>query len=246
VLRITIHEGRNRQVRRMCEAIGHPVLRLVRTRIGPISDRSLRPGDWRELSTGERKAVTVGSGRRIDPTVRSTDVTDEPRRLANVIGLGLMGGSVALGLRQRGWHVAGDDASAEIVSAVERGIIDERGLRRDAEITFVAVPVLAMTDQVKRALAETDGVVTDIGSVKAPVCDGLRRPTVRRRASDGGQRDDGLDGADGEMFTGACGCSRRCRRHRRPGAVARVGCRPRSAPRCSRSPRNATTRWSRW
>jgi 23S rRNA pseudouridine2605 synthase len=58
VLRITIHEGRNRQVRRMCDAIGHPVLRLVRTRIGPISDRSLRPGDWRELSTGERRALT--------------------------------------------------------------------------------------------------------------------------------------------------------------------------------------------
>ena len=58
VLRITIHEGRNRQVRRMCEAIGHPVLRLVRTRIGPISDRSLPPGDWRELSTGERRALT--------------------------------------------------------------------------------------------------------------------------------------------------------------------------------------------
>src|SRR5690606_38997862 len=41
VLRLTIHEGRNRQVRRMCEAVGHPVLRLVRVRIGPISDRNL-------------------------------------------------------------------------------------------------------------------------------------------------------------------------------------------------------------
>lgn len=58
VLRLTIHEGRNRQVRRMCDAIGHPVLRLVRTRIGPIADRSLRPGDWRELSTGERRLLT--------------------------------------------------------------------------------------------------------------------------------------------------------------------------------------------
>jgi 23S rRNA pseudouridine2605 synthase len=41
----------------MCEAIGHPVMRLVRTRIGPITDRSLRPGDYRELSTGERRAL---------------------------------------------------------------------------------------------------------------------------------------------------------------------------------------------
>lgn len=58
VLRITIHEGKNRQVRRMCEAVGYPVVRLVRTRIGPITDRNLRPGEWRELSVAERKALT--------------------------------------------------------------------------------------------------------------------------------------------------------------------------------------------
>ena len=45
-----IHEGRNRQVRRMCEAIGHPVRRLVRTRIGPLArPASSRPGEWRAL-----------------------------------------------------------------------------------------------------------------------------------------------------------------------------------------------------
>lgn len=58
VLRLTIHEGRNRQVRRMCEAVGHPVTRLVRTRIGPLSDRTLQPGTWRELSPAERRALT--------------------------------------------------------------------------------------------------------------------------------------------------------------------------------------------
>ncbi len=57
VLRITIHEGRNRQVRRMCDAVGHPVLRLVRTRFGPLRDRSLPPGSWRPLTTAEVRAL---------------------------------------------------------------------------------------------------------------------------------------------------------------------------------------------
>lgn len=52
-LRIAIHEGRNRQVRRMCAAVGHPVVRLVRTRIGPVADRSLPPGQWRLLDVVE-------------------------------------------------------------------------------------------------------------------------------------------------------------------------------------------------
>lgn len=58
VLRIVIHEGRNRQVRRMCEAVGFPVTRLVRTRIGPIVDSSLGPGEFRELDTAEVRSLT--------------------------------------------------------------------------------------------------------------------------------------------------------------------------------------------
>jgi 23S rRNA pseudouridine2605 synthase len=57
LLRVTIHEGRNRQVRRMCDAVGHPVLRLVRLRIGPLSDRRLGPGEWRPLTTAEVRGL---------------------------------------------------------------------------------------------------------------------------------------------------------------------------------------------
>ena len=53
LIRLTIHEGRNRQVRRMCEAVGHPVRRLVRTRIGPLMDQRLKPGEFRRLTTEE-------------------------------------------------------------------------------------------------------------------------------------------------------------------------------------------------
>lgn len=62
LLRITIHEGRNRQVRRMCEAVGHPVVRLVRTRIGPLVDRRLKPGDWRTLDRDEVRGLEVATG----------------------------------------------------------------------------------------------------------------------------------------------------------------------------------------
>ena len=62
LLRITIHEGRNRQVRRMCEAVGHPVVRLVRVRIGPLADPDLRPGAWRPLSTDEVRALERATG----------------------------------------------------------------------------------------------------------------------------------------------------------------------------------------
>ncbi|MDP1792876.1 MAG: pseudouridine synthase [Acidimicrobiales bacterium] len=67
LLRITIHEGRNRQVRRMCEAVGHPVVRLVRTRIGPLTDTRLKAGEFRELELDEVRALskTASGGRAV-------------------------------------------------------------------------------------------------------------------------------------------------------------------------------------
>lgn len=56
-LRIVIKEGRNRQVRRMCASVGHPVLRLVRARIGPLQDSTLAPGEWRRLDDDEVRAL---------------------------------------------------------------------------------------------------------------------------------------------------------------------------------------------
>ncbi|MGH3118332.1 MAG: pseudouridine synthase, partial [Vicinamibacterales bacterium] len=53
LVELTLCEGRKRQVRLMCDAIGHPVVRLRRIRIGPISDPRLKTGHWRELSDKE-------------------------------------------------------------------------------------------------------------------------------------------------------------------------------------------------
>lgn len=62
LVRLTIHEGRNRQVRRMLDAVGHPVLRLIRTRIGPLSDPRLPPGQWRSLTRDELRALERAVG----------------------------------------------------------------------------------------------------------------------------------------------------------------------------------------
>ncbi len=81
-LRITSHEGRKRQVRRMCDAIGHPVHRLVRTRIGPVTDRRLRPGSWRvltaqEVRTLERAAAQSPKSR---PAKGQADLAGDPTK----------------------------------------------------------------------------------------------------------------------------------------------------------------------
>ena len=126
------------------------------------------------------------------------------QRRANIIGLGLIGGSVGLALRERGWHVSGDDHDAARVDrALVLGALDRAGLDDGAEITFVATPVLTVADQVKRALAETTGIVTDVGSVKGAIADAIEDPRFVGGHPMAGSELEGLDGADATMFTGA-------------------------------------------
>lgn len=120
-----------------------------------------------------------------------------------MLGLGLIGGSLARALRERGWHVTGDDQRPDRSGeALERGIVDGIGLDPSAELTFVATPVLSLVDQVKRALAETDGLVTDVGSVKSAVA-GVEDPRFVGGHPMAGSELEGLDGADAAMFEGA-------------------------------------------
>ena len=74
-IKLVIHEGRNRQVRRMTAAVGLPTLRLVRVAIGPIGLGDLMPGSWRDLTDAERSALGVGAGRaRRHHSARGHDV----------------------------------------------------------------------------------------------------------------------------------------------------------------------------
>jgi len=66
-LELVLREGRNRQVRRMCEAIGHPVVRLRRTRIGSITSRALKAGEFRDLTAEEIRELMKSPERRKRP-----------------------------------------------------------------------------------------------------------------------------------------------------------------------------------
>ena len=61
-LELTLHEGRKRQIRRMCEAVGHPVRGLRRVRYAELGLEGLEPGEWRELTAGEVAALKAAVG----------------------------------------------------------------------------------------------------------------------------------------------------------------------------------------
>ena len=75
LVEMVIREGRNRQVRNMCDAIGHPVVQLMRTKIGPLTAEGLRPGHVRELSAAEIKMLTK---RAASPTKTEPAATPRP------------------------------------------------------------------------------------------------------------------------------------------------------------------------
>lgn len=135
-----------------------------------------------------------------------------------MVGTGLIGGSLGLALRQHGWHVTGRDQDPEqATKALELGALDALGDDPDASITFVATPVRAIVDEVRSALAKGTGLVTDVGSVKAPLVD-----AVTGRGRDGGaavdddaagrfvgghpmagSEQDGVEGSRADLFRGA-------------------------------------------
>ena len=140
------------------------------------------------------------------PTEGPPAVKAGPRR-AQVTGLGLVGTSIALALRERGWRVTGrdlDDVRAR--RARELGAVDELGVDHLASVAFVATPVAAIAAEVK-ALFDKDEtgrlVVTDVGGVKGPILGAIAHPRFVGGHPMAGSEQEGPDGADPDLFTGA-------------------------------------------
>jgi len=133
-------------------------------------------------------------------------VPDAGGRRALVVGVGLIGGSIGAALRRAGWHVVGRDLNeAGLREALELGLIDEVAPPFgpvDAELTFVATPVGAIADEVRGALADTGGLVTDAGSVKAPLLALMADPRYVGGHPMAGSELEGVAGARADLFEG--------------------------------------------
>ena len=125
-------------------------------------------------------------------------------RRAGVVGTGLIGGSIGLALRRRGWHVTGDDRDGSVAArALALGALDAIGHDADAEITFLATPVRSVVAAAQVALAGGLGIVTDVGSVKGSIVDAVDHPRFIGGHPMAGSEQDGIEGAHADLFEGA-------------------------------------------
>jgi prephenate dehydrogenase len=123
---------------------------------------------------------------------------------AVVVGTGLIGGSVGMALRRLGWHVTGRDVDANRAEmALKLGALDAVGHDSEATVTFVATPVRSVANEVLDALATGPGLVTDVGSVKAPIVAGVADPRFVGGHPMAGSEQEGVEGATPDLFQGA-------------------------------------------
>jgi prephenate dehydrogenase len=127
-----------------------------------------------------------------------------PRPRAVVVGTGLIGASIGLALRDAGWHVTGRDTdAARLEAALELGAVDAAGEDPDASLTFVATPVSAVAGEVRHALDTTNGLVTDVASVKSPLIGLMGDPRYVGGHPMAGSEQEGVGGARADLFVGA-------------------------------------------
>ena len=125
-----------------------------------------------------------------------------------MVGTGLIGGSIGLALRARGWHVTGHDRDGERAEQAKKaGAVDAVGFDDEAEVTFVATPLEAVAAEVRSALERSRGagaaVVTDVAGVKGPVVAAVGDARFVGGHPMAGSEQVGLAGADADLFVGA-------------------------------------------
>jgi prephenate dehydrogenase len=125
---------------------------------------------------------------------------------AHLVGLGLIGGSIGLALREAGWHVSGEDVDpGRGRRAIEIGALDAEGEDPDATLVFVATPASTVAQAARRYARRgpASRVVTDVAGVKQQIVAEVAATNFLGGHPMAGSEQEGLDGADPRMFVGA-------------------------------------------
>ncbi len=128
----------------------------------------------------------------------------EPPRTAVIVGVGLIGGSIGLSLKDSGWRVIGVESDPERAAlALEVGAVDQMGSPCPCDLAVVATPVGVIPAAVQTVLDAGALIVTDVGGVKAPVAAAISDPRFVPGHPMAGSEQDGVAGASADMFRGA-------------------------------------------
>lgn len=127
---------------------------------------------------------------------------------AMIFGTGLIGGSIGVALRSRGWTVTGTDVDGGVTTrALELGALTAEGIDHQADLAVVATPVRATAGVIADILASDAWnpamAITDVGGVKAPLVGSIDHPNFVGGHPMAGSEQTGIDGASGELFVGA-------------------------------------------
>jgi prephenate dehydrogenase len=133
-------------------------------------------------------------------------MTSPGSRRAHVVGLGLIGASLALALRDAGWEVTGEDADPDVASAaLAAGVVEDGDAAPDVALVAVATPAGAVAHVATRLLARLDDpdvIVTDVAGVKGSIVDAVRDARFLGGHPMAGSEQRGLAGARGDLFRG--------------------------------------------
>jgi prephenate dehydrogenase len=133
-------------------------------------------------------------------------MTSRDSRHAHVVGLGLIGSSVALALKSVGWQVTGEDLdSATTETALEAGVVSGTQLSNEHDLVIVATPAGSVTQVAKDALSSLDNpdvIVTDVAGVKSSIVAGQSDPRFLGGHPMAGSEQRGLKGARFDLFRG--------------------------------------------
>ncbi len=129
-----------------------------------------------------------------------------PERRAHVVGLGLIGGSLALALGQHGWTVTGDDADPDVLAHARReGVISDTVMGDDHEVAFVATPAGVVSEIASALCASFHNpslVVTDVAGVKSSIVSEVGDARFLGGHPMAGSERRGLAGAKADLFQG--------------------------------------------